>query len=350
MHISLYARPFLPGLGGIENTTLHLATAWTKLGHRVAVITEADAPAGYDKAFPFTVVRRPRKADWKRVLAGSDIIVGNGQSVRPLLLWLRSGLPFGYIHQTGARGGLRNGPREAIRGWAGYWAARLASFNICVSQHMVRTSGVPKPVVIVNFAAPVFRPISVEKNNRFLFFGRIIQDKGVDTLIEAVGLCKARGERIEVDIVGDGDWKEQAVELARKLGVAGQIHIKPPQRGEELVRTINAARAVVIPSHWGDPCPLAMAESLACGKCVIASRDGGIPDMATGAALLFEPKDAQGLATLLAAALRDAKLVDDYQAKALARAKDLTLEAVAKKYLAVFQEALANGRGRRGAR
>ena len=348
LRICLYARPFLPGLGGIENTTLHLATAWAGTGHGVTVVTEAEAPPGYDAQFPFVVVRRPGKPQWKRVLAASDIIVGNGQSVRPLPLWLRSGRPFGYIHQTGGRGGWRRGPREAIRGWAGYWAARLASFNICVSQHMARTTGVPNPVVIANFAAPVFRPISVEKSNRFLFFGRIIQDKGVDTLVEAVGLCKARGTAIEVDIVGDGDWKGQAAELAQKLGVAGQIHIKPPQRGEELVKTINAARAVVIPSHWGEPFGLVVVEAMACGQCVIAARDGGITEIAEGYALMFDPGDAIGLARHLAHAAADGALAQRYGALALRRAAGFESEKAARAYLDVFEAVLAarSGAGR----
>lgn len=332
-------------MGGIENTTLHLATAWTSLGHTVTLVTEQPAEPDYDVQFSFVIVRRPGKLDWKQVLANSDIVISNGQSLRPLLHWLRAGVPFGYIHAMAGRGGLQHGLGVAVRGWVGCIANRLASFNVCVSRFVAKSVCVHNPIVIYNFAAPIFRPMSAPASGRFLYYGRIIQEKGVDTLIEAVGICKKNGHRIEVDIVGDGNWKYLAVAMAQRLGIADRVAFKPSQYGEELVGTINAARAVVVPSHCNEGFGMVVIEAMACGKCVIVARDGGVPEVADGYALTFQPGDAGALANCLADTAADDRLIAAYGQLGLARARDLTLEKAAERYIILFREVLARARG-----
>ena len=55
--------------------------------------------------------------------------------------------------------------------------------------------------------------------------------------------------------------------------------------------------AVVVPSVWPEPFPMAVLEALAAGRPVVASITGGIPEMVTDTreALLVAPGDAAAL-------------------------------------------------------
>jgi glycosyltransferase involved in cell wall biosynthesis len=346
MRICLFSSVFLPQLGGIENASLHLADAWRSAGHDVVVLCDTPAPSDYDRRFALPVLRQPSAAQWRQTLANSQILVSNGHSIRYLGLWLQSGIPFGWIHQSLLL------VKSAAHGWRDYlrpplWrrTTRLADFNVCVSEYMKRHVANPAALIIPNGFDPIFRPMpEVAAGGHFLFFGRLIMDKGIDTLIEAVALCRARGKDLRARLVGAGADQQAAESLAARLGVRDLVEIAPPLRGEELVRQINAARAVVIPSHWGDPCPLTVVETLACGKCLIASRDGGIPEIAAGYALLFAPRDAGALAALLIQVAEDDALVRDGEAKALQRAQNFPWRKIAAEYIALFEKTLAERR------
>jgi glycosyltransferase involved in cell wall biosynthesis len=118
----------------------------------------------------------------------------------------------------------------------------------------------------------------------FVFAARLVAEKGVATLLGAHELF--REPRLE--IIGDGPL------LPPTPG--------PPFAGrlprEEVLKRLEAARALIFPSEWPEGCPSTILEAMALGKAVIASRVPGaaelVEDGVTG--LLFEPGDAAALA------------------------------------------------------
>ena len=123
-----------------------------------------------------------------------------------------------------------------------------------------------------------------------LYLGRLSHEKGVETLIEA-----AAGTTMRVAIAGDGPERARLQALAERLRAPVEFlgHVS----GEPLRELIRDARAIVVPSRWPENCPLVVLEAMASARALIASRVGGIPELARDGeeALLVEPGDVTGL-------------------------------------------------------
>ena len=110
---------------------------------------------------------------------------------------------------------------------------------------------------------------------------------------------------VPLTLVGDGPLRAQLVSLAAALGIADQVHFAGVQRREEVAERMSRAVAVLLPSlseGWG----VVIAESLACGTPVVASRVGGIPEIigSDAAGILVAPGDEDALAAALAAIVK----------------------------------------------
>ena len=349
MRIAIYTYEFLPWLGGLQTVSAMLASAWIALGQDVVLVTDTPAPAGYDRQFAFRVVRRPGRCEWSELLAGRDVITSVGPTLRYIDKWLASGVAFGWsYHLLGANRGISLGgvPPHSLRRAARLlrrWVTRdVADYQIGVSRFVRDALEYPALEVVYNGYDPVFRPLpAVGRLGHFLFFGRLVFEKGIDTLVEAAAVCRERGTPVRVKFVGAGPDREALLRMIRGRRLEELLTVEPGLLGEPLVREINAARAVVVPSHWGEPFGLVVAESMACGKCVIAAADGGIPEVAGEAALLFPPRDAGALAEHMLRVAHDDSLVGECEKRALARAEKFTAERAARAYLGVFERAIA---------
>lgn len=128
----------------------------------------------------------------------------------------------------------------------------------------------------------------------FLYFGRLAQEKGVDTLIRAAAQAK-----VVLRIVGTGPDETKLKALATAQG--GNVEFLGYRTGENLKSLLRDARAIVLPSQWYENAPMSVLEAYASGKIVIAAKIGGIPEMVlegeTG--FLFESSNVDELANRL---------------------------------------------------
>jgi glycosyltransferase involved in cell wall biosynthesis len=124
-----------------------------------------------------------------------------------------------------------------------------------------------------------------------IFVGRLVSVKGIPYLAKAIYELDKEGFKGHFIIVGDGP--ERSTLEALKLSHA-KIHLLGYKRNP--VKYIQAADALVLPS-LGEGCPNVVLEAFACGKPVIASKVGGVPDLVhhENNGLLINPKGATEL-------------------------------------------------------
>jgi glycosyltransferase involved in cell wall biosynthesis len=146
-----------------------------------------------------------------------------------------------------------------------------------------------------------------------LYFGRLSEEKGLETLIHAM----AQVPNARLKIVGEGPQREELESLAERK-VRGRVEFTGHQQTKTLFATLKGARAVVLPSEWYENCPYTILEAYALAKPVIASSIGGIPELVEdgGDGLLFEPGNAQELADRIRCLLDDSRMINEFGIRA----------------------------------
>ena len=169
---------------------------------------------------------------------------------------------------------------------------------------------------------------------KFLYFGRLSQQKGLKTLLKA-----AKEANIELLIAGEGPEKEALFSLVRKLKC--DVTFLGFLSGNKLKDIIRSCRASILPSEWYENAPMSIKESYLLGKPVIGADIGGIPELISNEVTGFTFKS--GSVGQLANRLRHMADMKESEVKAMgkeARAfvekhhnQDLYVERVKKLYL-----------------
>ena len=156
-----------------------------------------------------------------------------------------------------------------------------------------------------------------------LAIGRLTAQKGLGTLLEAAATWGDMDPVPRVVIAGDGPLGPDLRAKAATLGVDAEFL---GYRGD-VPALLAACDVLVVPSRWEGQ-PLVLQEALRAGAAIIATRTGGIPDLAgPEAAYLVPPGDAPQLAAGVRAVLGDRSLAARLRAAAFRRAAELPTEA-----------------------
>lgn len=143
------------------------------------------------------------------------------------------------------------------------------------------------------------------ESNSIVYVGRLSEEKGVDTLIDAV-----RGLDIELKIIGDGPMRN---ELQRKVAGCGinNVRFLGFLNGPELQSEVKKSIFAVSPSRCYENSPNSVLEAFALGKPVVGARIGGIPELVIDgfSGLTFEPGNAADLREKIESLVSDESLV-----------------------------------------
>ncbi len=171
---------------------------------------------------------------------------------------------------------------------------------------------------------------------KLLFTGRLVYQKGLDILLEALGGLKDLAWQLT--LVGDGPQRSSLAMQAQGLGITEHITFVGWQPRQALPQLYREANLFVLPSrHEG--MPNALLEAMSSGLPAIASCIAGneelVLDGQTG--LLFPSGDVPALREALRALLTDASRRETMGAVARARVeKDFAWSQVAEKYLGLL--------------
>ncbi|MCR4326374.1 MAG: glycosyltransferase [Candidatus Roizmanbacteria bacterium] len=133
------------------------------------------------------------------------------------------------------------------------------------------------------------------EGNYFLFLGRMVHDKGIDTFLELAQ--KTPDQRFAVSGKGEKQYEDTAQLLARthtNIAYKGILH----RESKDWSEAFGKAKALIMPLHWDEPFGLVPIEAMAHGTPVIAFNRGAmseIIDHGKNGYLIPEADGIQGL-------------------------------------------------------
>ncbi len=192
-----------------------------------------------------------------------------------------------------------------------------------------------------------------------LQLGRLVPRKGIDNVIDAIGVLE-REHRCEASlyVVGGSSKRASAIatpEIGRltacasAAGVARRVHFVGRRDRDELSHCFSAAD-VFVTTPWYEPFGITPVEAMACATPVIGSEVGGIRttvvDGVTG--FLVPPKDPRALADRLNRLAGSRALRRAMGEAGRARANtSYTWPVVVDRLVDVYRHAIADARGER---
>jgi glycosyltransferase involved in cell wall biosynthesis len=161
---------------------------------------------------------------------------------------------------------------------------------------------------------PTQWPLVEERDNgrvaRLVAVCRFVKKKGLDVLLRACALLKARGVAFQCHLIGDGPEMGRLQALAEELGVRDDAQFTGPISTDQVRAYLTPDTVIVAPSVYAgdgerDGIPTVLVEAMACGVPAVASAISGIPELIQDGecGLLVPEGDEQKLASAVESVL-----------------------------------------------
>lgn len=330
MKIFFFSTVFAPSVGGIEKMTELLCREFSIIGHEVRLATITPG----NEIFPFPIIRNPTKLEFLRLLRWCDVHIQANVSLR--IAWPRflSGGKLIYCHGNVYQND--DGKQNLVDQLK--TAFSQTTPGIANSSYTAGKTGA-EDVILNAYDDDLFdHPTAWQHKVRdIVFLGRLVSQKGCDTLIEALGMLAKRGIHPDLTVIGYGPDRPALELQVSSLGVSGQVRFVGKLQGAGLVDELARHRVLVVPSRYEEPFGIVALEGLASGCVPIVSKCGGLVEAIGDHGLTFPNGDAAALANQIENVLSNINTVP-----VLLEGTDLHLEgyrarAVAERYLEVFE-------------
>lgn len=144
-----------------------------------------------------------------------------------------------------------------------------------VKDEATRTGYDASRIAVVPYFTSLPGATPAPRANHVLFVGRLVREKGVDLLFDA--LATLQGEWT-CTVVGDGLVNQRLRAHAEARGITRRVRFAGWLNGAALDAEFDAASVVAVPSRWPEPFGIVGLEAMAHRRPVVAFRVGGIPD------------------------------------------------------------------------
>ena len=218
-----------------------------------------------------------------------------------------------------------------------------------------------KIVHLNNFTC--FADIDIDIENKseekyFMYLGRLADEKGIRTLIDASIKAFADPEssngiinNYKLKIIGDGPIKRREMSYVKSKGAGNIIQFLGHKSHDEAMQLLKGSEFLIIPSEWYENFPYAVLEAFSMRKPVIASRIGGITELVKNwkTGLLFEPGNSDMLSMKINFLLKHPEKSRDLGTNAKAfMAGDINPENHYLKLMEVYNRAISMKNSKKG--
>jgi glycogen synthase len=332
MKILLMSYTYAPATGGIETFSSLMREAFVARGHEVRVVTEIERTMPEDAEH--RVLRRPGRAALRQAIAWADLCAVCGLSLHYQLPVLLGGKPLTITHQIW---------QESQDG-AVDWRNRLRLFfcryglNIAVNSVLARDLKLPALTIPNPLPGEIdLGPQIADRPRDVVFVGRLVSEKGVPVLLDAIARLNQRGRPVTATIIGDGPLRADLERHAAGLNLKVPVEFLGRMAPAEFHPILRQHKIMVVPSVYREAFGIVTLEGLGAGCMVLVSNAGGLPEVVGPGGLTFPMRDSDALAGLIEKILANPEMTVHYRKAIPNHLESMRLERLAERYLAVFE-------------
>lgn len=179
------------------------------------------------------------------------------------------------------------------------------------------------------------------------FVGRLVWEKGVDVLLDAVHRLGQQGCACRLLVCGSGPERERLERRAHELGIADLVEWQPAVAPEQVPEVMQRLDALILPSRsvpeWREQFGRVLIEAMASGVPAVGSTCGEIPNVIGRDDLVFPEGDTEALARILERLMRDLGYWEEARAYGLARVREhFTMERIAERLVELWLRVLGH--------
>jgi glycogen(starch) synthase len=341
MKICIFSKPFHPAIGGLEQIAKILAHEFALAGHAVEVVTSQVDNSSEDIQFLFKITRTSQFKEIYNAFRRSDIIL--------FMNFTFFGVPIAMLAKRSiilSHHGIYNSTKNIKIMLLEYLKKQLTRFFLNISVSNFVAKNIPgKSIVIPNaYDNSLFSYTKIQRISDFVFCGRLVSEKGVNIVLNALNIVLNNYPKTILTIVGDGPERNT---LQKKINLnksEKNVNFTGSLRGEALANKLREHSCILIPSLGTEAFGIVALEGIASCDTVISSNNGGLPEAVGDCGILIEPT-VNALVTAMISVLqaKESRLPLPGQPSIEQRAVHLQKHApkqVAQCYLNVFRQAI----------
>ncbi|MGB9693710.1 MAG: glycosyltransferase, partial [Fervidobacterium sp.] len=169
------------------------------------------------------------------------------------------------------------------------------------------------------------------------YVGRLEREKNILTLLQALGEIVKTKPDVHLLLIGDGSLKNSLIKYAEAKNISRNVHFLGTR--QDTANWLQIFDIFVLPSYT-EGMPIALLESMAAGKAIIASNIQGIREMVrhNEEAILVNPPDLEGWRQAILLLYNNPDLRARLGRNAKEKAKLYDVDVVYKQIVKVYQE------------
>lgn len=140
----------------------------------------------------------------------------------------------------------------------------------------------PETISVLHNFSEITSPPSDHRGKYFLFVGRIVEGKGLDTLLHSYARYRSKcidQDPLPLHVVGDGPLRAKYCALSSTLRLKPFVKWRGSLYGDALDLEYRECRALINPSKFNETFGLTNLEAMSHGRAVLCSDQGAFPEI-----------------------------------------------------------------------